>query len=309
MNKSAATKITLESSLKAIEIENFLDRYFYRPIGFVIAMVLRKTPVTPNMVTILSIFVGVYGGLCFYPTDFKTNLIGVLMLILANILDCVDGQLARLTGIKSKIGRILDGFAGDLWFAAIYLSIAARLVNEGWSPWIFAAAVVSGYSHSRQAAMADYFKNFHLFMLKGNAGSELHDSVEIKNAYERLTWKSDFVDKFFQHFYIKYTKGQEQLAPSLLIMKKKINTVFASVIPSKLVDDFRQNSSKQWMHALSFNGRTPILFIVVLIDQPWVYYAFEIVVLNIVLILGLKSYAKMSKVLSASIDRGEYEQK
>jgi hypothetical protein len=63
------------------------------------------------------------------------------------------------------------------------------------------------------------------------------------------------------------------------------------------------------MHALSFNGRTPILFIVALIDQPWIYYGFEIVVLNIVLFLGLKSYAKMSKTLTKSLDSGAYEQK
>ena len=102
-----------EASLKSIETENLVDRIFYRPIGFQIAKALRNTGVTPNMITVISIFVGAATGFLFYHSDLKYNIYGILCLIFANILDCVDGQLARLTGIKSKIGRILDGFAGD----------------------------------------------------------------------------------------------------------------------------------------------------------------------------------------------------
>lgn len=47
-----------EASLKSIETENIVDRIFYRPIGFQIARSLRNTGITPNMVTVVSIFVG-----------------------------------------------------------------------------------------------------------------------------------------------------------------------------------------------------------------------------------------------------------
>ena len=103
-----------EASLKSIETENKIDRIFYRPIGFRIARMLRGTGITPNMVTVVSIFVGAAVGFFFYHDDLIYNVCGILLLVCANILDCVDGQLARLTGIKSAIGRILDGFAGDI---------------------------------------------------------------------------------------------------------------------------------------------------------------------------------------------------
>ena len=45
-----------EASLKSIETENVVDRAFYRPIGFRIARMLRGTGITPNMVTVISIF-------------------------------------------------------------------------------------------------------------------------------------------------------------------------------------------------------------------------------------------------------------
>ena len=38
-----------EASLKSLETENKIDRVFYRPIGFVIARMLKGTGITPNM--------------------------------------------------------------------------------------------------------------------------------------------------------------------------------------------------------------------------------------------------------------------
>ena len=58
-----------EASLKSIETENKIDRIFYRPIGFRIARMLRGTGITPNMVTVVSIFVGAAVGFFFYHDD------------------------------------------------------------------------------------------------------------------------------------------------------------------------------------------------------------------------------------------------
>ena len=55
-------KTEIVASLKSIETENYLDRVFYRPIGFKIAKALIGTGITPNMITILSLFVGSVGG-------------------------------------------------------------------------------------------------------------------------------------------------------------------------------------------------------------------------------------------------------
>ncbi len=309
MAKHTTGKVTLESSLKSLEIENFLDRYFYRPIGFQIALLLKHTPATPNMVTILSIFVGIAAGTRFYFDDIWTNITGILLLILANILDCVDGQLARLTGIKSKIGRILDGFAGDLWFTTIYIAICLRTMNEGAPVYIFALALLSGYSHSRQAAIADYFKNVHLFFLKGTSGSELDDTETLEKKYKALSWKKDFAEKFFQFFYRFYTKGQEGLTPEIQKMRKTISSKFGNVISEKLKNDFRAQSKGIifWMHSLSFNSRSLFLFGFTLIGHPWFYFIFEVVLLNLALLAGLKQYERVCKTINVNILNGIYE--
>ena len=151
------------ASLKSSDTEEHIDLCFYRPLGFAWACLFRKLGVTPNVVTILSIFLGVGAGLCFYPTDIWINIAGILLLIWANTYDSADGQLARMTRQYSPLGRVLDGVAGDLWFISIYLCICLRtretvgfFTDHGWMLWTLAS--LAGASHICQAAVADYFR-------------------------------------------------------------------------------------------------------------------------------------------------------
>ena len=100
-----------EASLKSIETENKIDRIFYRPIGFRIARMLRGTGITPNMVTVVSIFVGAAVGFFFYHDDLIYNVCGILLLVCANILDCVDGPPdGNQIGDRSYLGWFCRGY-------------------------------------------------------------------------------------------------------------------------------------------------------------------------------------------------------
>ena len=165
-----------KSTLKSSDTDEHIDIYFYRPIGYQWARFFRMLHVTPNVVTILSIFLGVGAGICFGFNDLRINIVGILLLIWANMYDSCDGQLARLTNQKSALGRILDGAAGDFWFISIYVAICIRLMPE-WGVWIWVLCVVSGFGcHSRQCRLADYYRQIHLFFLKGKEGSEMDDA-------------------------------------------------------------------------------------------------------------------------------------
>lgn len=132
------------------------------------------------MVTIFSIILGIGAGVMFYYPDMKHTLLGILLLMWANHYDSADGQLARLTGQKTQWGRMLDGFAGDIWFFTIYAAICLRLMNQPmpfhigdgmhWGIFIWILAIVSGtVCHSKQCTLADYYRNIHLYFLKGKA--------------------------------------------------------------------------------------------------------------------------------------------
>ena len=178
-------KEAYKGSLKSMDTEETIDLLFYRPIGFFWALLAAKLGITPNVITIASIFLGVAGGLLFYfyePNQMWLNFIGMLLLVWANSFDSADGQLARMTKQYSRLGRILDGMSGDFWFIAIYFTLVFRVIASStffmehqWLIW--GLAITAGMSHTKQAAAADYYRQFHLFFLKGEDGSEL-DSTE-----------------------------------------------------------------------------------------------------------------------------------
>ena len=49
----------------------------------------------------------------------------------------------------------------------------------------------------------------------------------------------------------------------------------------------------RYIDLLTFNGRTIVMFIVVLVGEVWVYFLYEIIVLNIVLLLAMRKHEQM----------------
>ena len=289
-------KPTLESTLKSLDTEEFIDIHFYRPIGYRWALLFNKMGVSPNAVTIASIVIGVAAGICYYPTDLAINILGMLLLVWANSYDSADGQLARMTGKKTPLGRILDGAAGDIWFITIYAAICLRLTPQ-WGIWIWILAAITGFFHSKQAAMADYYRNVHLLFLKGKSGSELSYSPHLKEHYREMSWRREFIYKLFETFYINYTVGQEQLTPQFQRLMNKIRTQYAGQAPESFRVAFREKSLPlmKYTNMLSFNTRVIALFISLLIDLPWVYFLFEMTVLNAMLVYMIYTHEQFCK--------------
>ncbi len=282
-----------EASLKSIETENLIDRVFYRPIGFRIACALRNTGITPNMVTVVSIFIGAAAGFFFYQQKLVLTLCGILSLVLANILDCVDGQLARLTGIKSAIGRILDGVAGDIWFTCVYTGFALILSEQYGTYWFFVPAFMSGFSHMFQANITDYYKTVHLYFISKDKGKELQTADQIKAQYEEM---KPGVSRLFICAYRWYTLLQMYMTPCLQQLLQKLHRRYGDDIPEDIRLRFRKESSqlmKRYIDLLTFNGRTIVMFVIVLTGQVWVYFVYEIFVLNIVLAISIDKHEKM----------------
>ena len=295
---------------KSKDTEEWIDLLFYRPIGFRWALFFRRLGVKPNAVTIASIFLGVAAGVLFYFRSLPLNILGMLLLVWANSYDSADGQLARLTGQKSELGRILDGISGDCWFIAIYFAIAFRLMPE-WSYWIFLLAAVAGFCHSKQAMMADYYRNIHLFFLLGKQGSELDNARQEEEKYNRMCWQDGFIQKLFQYFYKNYTANQERLSPCFQRFFQALKERYPDgVAPVEIREKFRQKSLPLMplTNILSFNTRVIVLFISLLIDMPWLYFVFELTVLNAIFIYMVWKHEKLSREMfnyQSSIANGQ----
>ncbi|MDE6366670.1 MAG: CDP-alcohol phosphatidyltransferase family protein [Muribaculaceae bacterium] len=267
-------KQDFKSSLKSLDTEEHIDIYFYRRIGWAEAKLAERLGITPNAITIASIFIGVAAGICFYPTDLLTNVIGLLLLILANSFDSADGQLARMTKQYSQLGRILDGMAGDFWFISIYVCICLRtnltqpwFADHTWVVWT--VAVAAGACHAFQAAMADYYRQMHLQVVNGK--SELEDSSALRQKYQQAKG----MQKLIMSLYLGYTRCQESLTSNAQALRRR----------GELPAEFRQKSLPlmKWANVLTFNWRSITLAICLLAGFPWVYFVCELTLGNIIL--------------------------
>jgi len=104
-----------------------LTRFVYRPVSVPIASALQNTRLTPTHVTYFSAALSFGGGVAF---GFRLYLLGALLTLLGSITDCVDGDLARISGTTSKSGAYLD-HVFDRWTdAALIVGLMFSSLEE-----------------------------------------------------------------------------------------------------------------------------------------------------------------------------------
>lgn len=314
MNQSQ--KDDYRRSLKSLDTEEGIDLAFYRPIGYRWAILAARFGISPNAITIAAIFLGIGAGILFYFPELWINVAGMLLLIWANSFDSADGQLARLTKQYSRIGRILDGLCGDFWFAAIYFAIIFREIDfspffstHQWVIWVL--AIVTGISHTKQAAMADYYRQFHLFFLKGEEGSELDSVSQLRRQIVEggITWKNNFWKRLTLSVYLTYTRQQEATSPAMQELRRELRRRFPDGhIPQSFRDDFRRGSLPlmKYTNILSFNWRTITLFTSLFIGQPWLYFVTELTVFNAILLYMIVRHERLCRRLILRLNDGLY---
>ncbi len=203
-----------KSSLKGYDAEEILDLYFFRPLSFLFVKLIYSTNITPNQISVVSMLFGILTGVLFGFGSYQFFVFGAIALLISNILDCADGQLARLKKNGTGIGRIIDGFidyvTGLSIFAGIGIGLSVATGNYAYV-WILTAA--AGFSRVLQNMMFDNYRNMYLTYVydKGsNIPKEIEEYTRLKRRLEKT--KGRYVEKFLVDIYIKYSSVQKNTA-------------------------------------------------------------------------------------------------
>jgi phosphatidylglycerophosphate synthase len=162
LNVNIGSSVTLVESIKTMpfDIEKMYkippgDRFFdvndiwSYPNRWAIR-VLYPLPVSANQITLLSLLMGLMAA-GFYGAGSTYGLIWAAVFLYGKIfLDNVDGNLARVRGEVSRIGRFFDSLTDFGVTFAVYTAISYRLVQETGDPffWILGIfALLSGLMH------------------------------------------------------------------------------------------------------------------------------------------------------------------
>lgn len=120
----------------------FVDLSDYaRPLAVWIARRLRDTNVVAADVTVVWGVIGIVAAFCYAVGGYQYALLGAALIQLKNILDAVDGSLARLQVRPSRVGRFLDSIGDAVISAAMYVALAIAVARE--RPIAYAAALAA----------------------------------------------------------------------------------------------------------------------------------------------------------------------
>jgi phosphatidylglycerophosphate synthase len=305
-------KEAVSSTLKSAETEDWIDYHLLRPLGYRWAKFFAKLGTHPNTVTVYSMILGAVSCIFFAHGSIHyegghgllLNIVGFLLLYWAYVFDNTDGQLARMTGKKSKLGRILDGAAGYAWYIPIYAALVYRFylhhdmefallgIEDTPTATLLATAVVlvlgfvSGvFCLASQQRTADYYIQIHLFFLKGEKGSELDTTEKQKEILANMDSSTPWWERLVQKTYVSYTAQQEKRTPQFQALMARLREQYGSAdqAPTEVkerIHAFSLNNMK-YVFTLIFNFRTLFLMLFCLLDLPAEYFLFEIIIISL----------------------------
>jgi phosphatidylglycerophosphate synthase len=106
--------------------DEVVNIWVLRPLASVIVWAVYPTRVTPNMVTVAAVVIGLAAGWFYSAGIAAATLLAGVLILLKDIVDDADGQLARAKRQYSRRGRFLDSIGDFVVDVAVFTGI-------GWS--------------------------------------------------------------------------------------------------------------------------------------------------------------------------------
>ena len=173
-------------SLKGFVTEELISLLAYRPVGYLLLLPIKKTSISPNQITVFKLVLSVVGAFCLF---FYSLLWGGVLLLLSNILDHVDGQLARVKGLSSTLGKALDDASDYITFILYYFLATLALIKATGMPTMFFLGLAAGISSFFQTVIYDVYLNSYA---KNAPADELREE---QDSYLALVKETNFGSK------------------------------------------------------------------------------------------------------------------
>ena len=141
---AAAEALLLKSLVK--KEDGIVTRYVSRKISLAVTRRLARTRVTPNVMTVVCVALGLAAAWAFASPALPRQIAGGLLFLLHSILDGCDGEMARLKFQESRLGGILDFWGDNLVHVGVFSAFALAWSSASGQSWplVLGAVAVSG---------------------------------------------------------------------------------------------------------------------------------------------------------------------
>src|ERR1700722_18142033 len=268
---------------RTTEIEEITNLYLIHPLASRLVPIFAQLHITPNAVSIVGMSFGILSAFAYYRYwDPRFAIAGFALMIAWHVMDGADGQLARYTQSYSYFGKMLDGIADHVTFAAVYAALAVTSSRRHGN-WVYALVAISAVFHAIQSASYETERQEYEYLGWGKKPQEpppRNSDARDRGGPGGIRRLLDFLHRLF--FGLSFPtagtnrKFRETMAEALQTDPGK------AVLVRQLYRETLAPQIRSWS-VLSANYRTLGIFISTLFKAPEYYFGFEIVGFSVVL--------------------------
>ncbi len=133
---------------KSIDQDGVVSYFAFRPISRQITRALIETRVCPNHVSVAAMLFGIAAAICAGLGGYRLVAAAGILYWVGAVVDCVDGELARLRLQGSKLGEWLDTLADDVSTYGLMAGLGIGLWTGGqpaWWAWLGCGGAALGF--------------------------------------------------------------------------------------------------------------------------------------------------------------------
>lgn len=267
------------------ELEDWLNARLYHPLSWRLARWLVPTRVTPNMVSAAGAVAIMLAAAAYsLPWGALGAVFGLVLHMGWHVLDGADGDLARMTGRSSPRGELFDGICDYAGHIVLYVTLgiiaAGQIGGWGW-------ALMWAAGASRIVQAAHYEGTRRQYQLLAYGTPWLATAAPPKGASGR---RHPFVV-----YYLALTGAIVPRAAALTEASR--NPAQHAALRSEMLAQGPQLLGR--ISGLSANYRTLAVGAAMLAGQPFWYFLFEVVALNLLLVA---SWWRVRGVMGSILD-------
>lgn len=105
------------------------ENFYMRPLSKPMTRILCRTPITPNAMSVVTLGVALLAAALVAMPDPLWSVAGGLLHMWMRVVDCVDGELARLRYQSSRFGEWLDTVGDGIGMAAFILGVTVTAMR------------------------------------------------------------------------------------------------------------------------------------------------------------------------------------
>ncbi len=277
------------------ELQDSLNHYLYHPLAWQLARLLAKTPITPNMVSVIGALFVIGAGIAYaQPWGMAGAALGMALHMTWHVVDGADGDLARMTGRSSPIGEMVDGLCDYASHVVLYLILAWLLSAQIGGAMAWSLAVIAGISHAVQSNHVEVQRRQYQWWFYGTPWIR-HSHGDADAA----TRKNIF--GVFVSLYLAAAMGMTPYAKA--IDDAAVAAEHDPALRARLHAAVRTEALPllQLLKFLGPNPRAIVLGLSMIAGSPLYYFVYQAVALNLLLVLSVVLHNRAAKRMAAAI--------